>query len=232
VSTAALSIALVLQAASSGGPSECGDADVTLMLRAQELLVRGDESGARATLAAAERPCHLNRIASLALRGWAEARALAPLGGAVVAQDSVRRTLDELQTLASREWDLEAEYADTAIRAAIAAAQDERPEMELLLTHARDVSERLRARGRPALWPRSYNLLAGELWLEVDRYTEALDAYERAVRADPSPAAQVGLARVLARVDRLEAACRIYRTVGDAAPALVAAASVDLARCR
>ena len=55
--------------------------------------------------------------------------------------------------------------------------------MELLLTHARDLADGSH-RARPARWPRPFNLLAGELWLEVDRYEDARAAFERAVRAD------------------------------------------------
>ena len=118
------------------------------------------------------------------------------------------------------------------MRAAIAAAQDERPELGLLLTHARDLAERLAARNRHAEWPRSYNTLAGELWFEVDRYEDSRAAYERAVRARPTAAALVGLARSLSRLRRVNEACATYRRVRDAAPALLAASARDLGRCR
>jgi len=82
------------------------------------------------------------------------------------------------------------------------------------------------------VWPRPYNLAAGELWFEVDRYDEARAAYERAVQGDVSAAALVGLARAHARSGRLESACATYRRAVDAAPELRALAKGDLARCR
>jgi tetratricopeptide (TPR) repeat protein len=93
------------------------------------------------------------------------------------------------------------------------------------------VSERLRVRERRAVWPLSWNLAAGELWFEVDRYEDAAAAYDRAGRADASPRALVGLARSLARLDRLEEACTAYRRATDAAKALRAQATPDLVRC-
>ncbi len=73
-------------------------------------------------------------------------------------------------------------------------------ELELLLTHARDLTERLSRALAPSHVAATFNLLAGELWLEVDRFEEARAAFERAVKADASPIASVGLARALARL--------------------------------
>ena len=163
--------------------------------------------------------CPSSRLMRWALVGWVSARQLAPTGGAVELPGPTQKIVDkELDALRSHDLNLEVEYAQTAIRAAIAAAQDERPEMELLLAHARDLTERLIARGRRPLWPRPFNLLAGELWLEVDRYEEALAAYERAAGSDGSPIALVGLARASARLGNHAAACVAYRKVQDAAP--------------
>jgi tetratricopeptide (TPR) repeat protein len=229
--TAAAFLLAVLS--SSVQPAPCREAELTALLRAREQIARGDESAAQAALAVEGERCVLSRVAMLALQGWREARALAPLGGPVDAQGAVRKTLDELRALAlDPTAALDVEYAETCIRAAIAAAQDERPEMELLLNHARDLAERIAARDRRAVWPRAFNIIAGELWFEVDRFGDALAAYERAVRADGSPLAITGVARSLMRSGRLEEACAIYRGVGDAAPALRAAAAGDLARCQ
>lgn len=230
----ALALLLALQA-SSGDPSpRCREEALAALLRAEEQVVRGDEAAAVAALTSDAGDCTPQRVAVLAMRGWSEARALAPAGGAVDLQKPVRHTLEELAVLAAAHpvSALEVEYADVVIRAAIAAAQDERPEMELLLTHARDVSERLRTRRRRAVWPRPFNLAAGELWFEVDRYADAVAAYERAVRADSTPIALVGLARALMRLDRADEACAVYRRAGQAAPPLRALAAADLARCR
>jgi hypothetical protein len=138
---------------------------------------------------------------------------------------------EELERLRAGDLALEAEYAQTAIRAAIAAAQDERPEMELLLAHARDLTERLAARSRRALWPRPFNLLAGELWLEVDRYEDARLAYERAVTDRATPLALSGLARALARLNRHAEACQTYGRMRDDTGPLRDEARAYLARC-
>lgn len=213
-------------------PAPCHEAEVRALILAQEHVARGDDAAAEAQLSGAGPVCARRRIAKLALEGWAQARALAAGGGAVDLQGPVRRTLEGLRELAAQtEWGLEVEYAETVIGAAIAAAQDERPEMELLLTHARDLSERLLQRNRQAQWPRQFNLAAGELWFEVDRYADAVAAYERALRGDTSPLALVGLARALARLGRMEEACATYRRASDAAERLRAIATPDLVRC-
>jgi tetratricopeptide (TPR) repeat protein len=233
VAVTAVGLLLLFQVAASGQVSPCREAELTAMLRAQEHLARGDDKLADAVLAADAEACTPRRVALLSLRAWAEARALAAKGGAVELQGPVQRILEDLRALASdNAVALDVEYADTAVRAAIAAAQDERPEMELLLTHARDLSERLQLRGRSAEWPRTFNEAAGELWFEVDRYEEAIAAYERAARADASAAALVGWARALARAGRTEDACDVYRRVTDAAAGLRALATPDLVRCR
>ena len=225
---------LSIQLAAAPGQSAC-QAALQAMRDAQVLLSRGDEGNAQARLAlsADAAACLPVQLAIRALRGWHQARALAPLGGAAEHLPPVRLTLDELQAIrAAGEWALETEYADTCIRAAIAAAQDERPEMELLLTHARDLAERLQLRDRRATWPLTFNLVAGELWFEVDRYEDARAAYERAARAEPSAVALVGLARALARLGRVEEACETFARVTDAASGLRAEAAKDLSRCR
>ena len=82
------------------------------------------------------------------------------------------------------------------------------------------------------MWPRPFNLLAGELWLEVDRFEEARAAFERAVKADAGPVAIVGLARALARLGRHEEACRLWLRVPDDAQTLREATRQDFAECR
>lgn len=204
-------------------------------------------------------PLHLTRLAVL---GWLEARDLAAVGGAAERLGPVRSTLDRLALVRIQPppqtspavpgsnsspvpaapanaspagpevLNLQVEYAATLIRAAIAAAQDERPEMELLLDHARDLVQRIELRGQRAIWPRPFNLAAGELWLEVDRFEESRAAYARAVQADPSSAAHIGLARALARLGRLEQACEAYKLAKDPSSDLRAIAKKELARCR
>jgi hypothetical protein len=171
-----------------------------------------------------------SKLVRSSLLGWVEARNLSAAGGAVELLGPVNRALEELDLLKDSDLSLEVEYAQTAIRAAVAASQDERPEMELLLTHARDLSERLADRGRRAQWPRSFNLLAGELWFEVDRYDDARRAFERAVKVDGSADAWAGLARAQARLGNTAEACNAYRQIQDAA--LRAEVRAFLATCQ
>ena len=141
-----------------------------------------------------------------AMEGWNLARALAPKGGAVELLGPVNVKLRELDRMANTS----ARYAEVAIRAAISAAQDERDEMQLFLDHLRDLSRQMEVAGAPAQWPVPFDELEGELWLEVDRYTEARDAYTRAVQKSPSPNALVGLARANDRLGDLVGACAAY----------------------
>lgn len=207
----------------------------------RELLDRGDHDVARravASLPPDSDACVPLQVARLAVRGWFEARAAAAAGGPPEMLRPIDATLEQLEKLKgsgaapASPIAIEIQYAQTIIRAAISAAQDERPEMELLLGHARDLVQRLQARSVRALWPQPYNLAVGELWFEVDRYDEARAAYERAVQSDGSAAALMGLARTLARSGRLDDACATSKRATDASPELRAAAKADLARCR
>ena len=220
-----MSIVFVLVA--QAAMASCSSADLAALGRVAQAMRAGDSS----LQDRLDGDCAEITLARLALQGWADARALAPEGGPVVLLGPVHGTIDRLAAFKNSELDLEAQYAQTAIRAAIAAAQDERPEMELLLDHARDLSERLARRGRRAVWPRPFNLLAGELWFEVDRFETARLAFERAVKSDPSPIALVGLARAYARLENRPEACRTYARVQNAASALAEEARAFSSNC-
>jgi hypothetical protein len=151
-------------------------------------------------------------VPRVAMEGWAAARAIAPKGGAVELLGPVNLRLRELDTLPGTP----ARYAEIAIRAAVSAAQEERDEMALLLEHARDLSDLMAVAEGPAQWPLPIDELEGELWFEVDRFTEARDAYTRATRLKPSPNAWVGLARASDRLGDVVTACRAYNQVRNA----------------
>jgi TolA-binding protein len=54
--------------------------------------------------------------------------------------------------------------------------------------------------------------VAGDLWLQVHRYDDARQAYERAARrVGPTPRVTLGLARVAVRLDATSTACSQYR---------------------
>ncbi len=240
----------------SAGDAKCTPGETARLNEALQLMTRGDVAAARnllqegqpfltaEALAKAVRAgdrsnCPALELARLAVDGWFTAREAARGGGAPELLAPVRLLLDQLSSLrspgsrlqSSGVFELQIEYAEITIRAAMAAAQDERPEMQLLLDHAGDLVQRLEQRSTRPVWPRTYNLVVGELWFEVDRFEEARAAYARAVQADASAAALVGLARAEARLGVMEQACVTYKRAKDVSPALRALAARDLARC-
>lgn len=148
------------------------------------------------------------QVQRLAMEGWTAARELAPKGGPVELLGPVNlrlRQLDDIPNMSAR-------YAETAIRAAVSAAQEEREELGLLLTHARSLSTQMGIGGTPPEWPLPVDELEGELWFEVDRFPEARDAFERATKVRPTPNAWIGLARASDRLGDTVTACRAYTT--------------------
>ena len=226
---------LQIASAQAAQAQDCSDAELKALSSALDLMQQGDEAAMVGTIEGSLREssesCDRVRLSRVALLGWIEARKLAPAGGPVSLLGPVNERLKELRAITSPSLSLEVAYADATIRAAIAAAQDERPEMALLLEQARDLTERLSERGRRPVWPRPFNLLAGELWFEVDRYAEAVIAYERATRADGSAAAFAGLGRSLEALGRHDEACRAFTQVRDAALPLRSEVTAVLAGC-
>lgn len=250
VSLVVLAIALAIAGvvAARQTAAGCAGAEVGPLLdRAAALLGAGDDAGARAALTGAgAHPCADLAIAQLAITGWVEARALAPKGGdttllapvnAVLrALDAMRRSSAVREVPASgiaRTRGLQIDYADAAIRAAVDAAQDERAEMGVFLDHAHDLALVLDAAGDPPLWPLPFDELAGELWLEVDRYAEARAAFDRAVARGATARSLAGLARTADRQGDTRAACDAYRraVAMDIAPMAKAAAAEFITRC-
>lgn len=160
---------------------------------------------------AAPKPVPDADVRRVAMAGWRAARELAPKGGAIDLLGPVNERLKELDRMSNTA----ARYVEIAIRAAVSAAQDERQEMELLLAHARDLSKQMGMAGSPAEWPVPIDELEGELWLEVDRFTEARAAFERATKTRPTANAWVGLARSADRMGDTVTACRAYGNAGS-----------------
>lgn len=163
-------------------------------------------------LARGRQPASADRdLQRIAMEGWTAARAIAPKGGAVELLGPVNLRLKALDAFP----DTSARYAEIAIRAAVSAAQEERDELAVLLAHARDLSNQMALIGAPAALPLPIDELEGELWFEVDRFTEARDAYERATKTAPSPNAWIGLARSSDRLGDVVTACRAYTTAAS-----------------
>ena len=224
----------------AAGISQAREGECTeLNLKALDVMERLIASGEASAVARGKRirpdalePCSQLALARVAVVGFEEARALAAFGGELARQGPTRDALELLAKLHGGSLELEVEYAATAIRAAISAAQDERPELDLFLTHARDLTERLASRQRRAVWPRPFNVLAGELWFEVDRFDEARAAFERAVAVDGSPIAIAGLARAFHRLGRRDEACRTFALLPADAVSLRELYRQDFAGCR
>lgn len=170
-------------------------------------------------------------IQRVALEGWIAARAVAAKGGALELLGPVNLRLKSLDALPGPA----ARYADVAIRAAVSAAQEERDELAVFLAHARDLSATMSLTGAPAQWPVPIGELEGELWLEVDRYTEARDAYLRATKLKPSANAWIGLARASDRLGDLVGACAAY-TQASSTAGLPASVEIEISlyalKCR
>ncbi len=171
----------------------------------------------------AAKPDADREVPRIAMEGWTAARAIAPKGGALDLLGPVNLRLRELDT-----WpNTSARYAEIAIRAAVSAAQEEREELALLLAHARDLSKQMALAGAPALWPLPIDELEGELWFEVDSFTEARDAYERATQLKATPNAWIGLARASDRLGDLATACRAY-SAAKSTPGLPASVELEI----
>jgi len=170
-------------------------------------------------------------IQRVAMEGWIAARAVAAQGGALELLGPVNLRLKSLDALPGPA----ARYADVAIRAAVSAAQEERDELAVFLTHARDLSATMSLTDAPAQWPVPIDELEGELWLEVDRYSEARDAYLRATKLKPSANAWIGLARASDRLGDLVGACAAY-TQASSTAGLPSAVEIEISlyaiKCR
>jgi pimeloyl-ACP methyl ester carboxylesterase len=203
--------------AQAGG---CGtDAAKALIAAAQQDLARADDGAAAKRLQVGGRGaagCDEIGVAALAVDGWVEARRLALVAGAPDALERMREVLALLNSVrASRPPTAllaqAAAYADAVLRASVAAAQDEREEMQLYLTHARSLAESLRLARVDRPWPLPIDLVDGELWLEVDRFAEARDAFLRAGDGPLAARAALGLGAALERLADVKGACSAFR---------------------
>lgn len=222
-------------------PDPCAGESVQAVLsRARLDLARADDAGAAeqlATGAASTSGCHDLDVAMLAMTGWAEARRLARVGGVPDQLQKMREVLERLAFVRGSRpptsmLSQKAAYADAVLRAAVAAAQDERDEMQVYLTHARTVADSLRLAREGGPWPLPIDLAEGELWLEVDRFVEARDALGRVSEEPLVGRASLGLGQSLERLGESGGACVAYRRAAEASLGSAAAERARLAIAR
>jgi tetratricopeptide (TPR) repeat protein len=146
-----------------------------------------------------------SRIAALFARGLGAARSAWP-GGQVGPISAARQAAQRLERLSQAEGPGgRADVARTLVLAGIAAAQEERDELALLLAHAVDLDPDAgeNASTIPQL-PLPVHEVAGDLWLQVDRYDDAIREYEATLARYPDRArAWLGLGRAAAKAGDL-----------------------------
>jgi tetratricopeptide (TPR) repeat protein len=100
-----------------------------------------------------------------------------------------------------------------SVLAAVAAAQEERAELALLVDYARDLDRRLDPRDvDPIAPPGALDHLVGDLWWQVSRYADAAGAYRRSLDAGGGSARRLlGLARALDMLGQADEARRAAR---------------------
>jgi hypothetical protein len=139
--------------------------------------------------------CTADEIESVYLRGWDAAEAAARVGGSPESLAPVRDAIATLERMAGG-FHGPAEIARFVLAAAADAAQDERDEMELFLTHAVELERVQLDAHQPGAPVITAHEAAGDLWLRVYRYDEAKTAYEHAKAVIGStPRIESGLAR-------------------------------------
>ena len=144
------------------------------------------------------------------LRGLVDAREAFRDGGAVAALAPVHGAIEALGTI-SQGRSGSAEIARLVLQAAAAAAQSERDEMRLYLETAMQMELIQSAAGLPGAPIVSATELAGDLWLQVDRYEDARQAYaDASYRLGPSLRNMVGSDRASSRLKDVLEACRSY----------------------
>jgi hypothetical protein len=140
-------------------------------------------------------------------RGMAGARATGRSEN-LAALPAAREALTRLDAIAREAGPFsEAELRRVAVAAAIAASQDERDELRVLLTHAVGLADRWSRRCGAVI-----HELAGDLWLQVDRFVDARASYNAAlVGASKMARSRAGFARAAARLGDRSAAEAAYR---------------------
>ena len=202
-------VALFLAVALAQGPA-CSPDALALIKAANDRAAAFDLSGAAQRLQSAViSGCADAEVPWLYLRGWIAAREAYRHGGSPESLRPVLQAIAKLQAIGASG---PAQMASLVLQAAAAAAQSERDELALMIDYAvllegRNLSARL-----PGLPILTAHEAAGELWLQVYRYDEALRAYKRAAeQIGVTPRVTLGLARTAVRLEAQATACTQYR---------------------
>jgi hypothetical protein len=154
-----------------------------------------------------------SEVALIYLGGLVGAREAFRDGGAVAALAPVLGAIESLATISQGRGG-SAEIARLVLQAAAAAAQSERDEMRLYIESAMQMEVIQSAAGLPGAPIVTATEVAGDLWLQVDRYEDARQAYaDAADRLGPSLRNMVGSARASSRLTDVLEACRSYGTL-------------------
>ena len=186
------------------------DICASALVEARALAVRMDTDGAVARLEAGARSGCDMEVPVAFLKGLAAGRAASARGGD---EASLRPLTDLIAVIDQRaQPGSPEEIAALLLHAAAAAAQSERDELFAYLAQALQVERARGARGLAGAPILTAHELAGELWLEVHRYDDAVAAFRIARGASgDSPRLTTGLARALAGQRSMADACSEYR---------------------
>jgi tetratricopeptide (TPR) repeat protein len=205
----------VLSANGASGATGGAPAETAARLYARVVLgdrrLDGRGLGARAALPLDERTAGLWPVLFVAgldaaLRAWP--------GPDATLVTRARAASTQLGALAPEGRSSEIAWARTLIDAAIAASQDEHPELALRLVHAIDMERTLAAADKAALPLLPARELGAELWLRTYRYDDARRDARALLDAQPQRISPfVVLARANDRVKDTSAAAEAWRRV-------------------
>ena len=204
-------------ASTAGAVDSCSAAAQTLIGQASMRVEEFDLPAAVTLLkeAASDTDCDEAGARFEYVEGLLGAKEAARQGGTVDSLRDVRSAVHALLWRAERKggaW----EVASVALQAAIAASQYEREEMGLYLEHATHMELLQLAAGQRGVPLISALELAGDLWLQVHRFEDARQAYNRAMmHLGRTSRIALGLARAAARLQDQRAACAEYRRLLD-----------------
>lgn len=182
------------------------------LVRAAEFDLTGASELLRVT---AERGDRGAEVGLIYVRGLIDAREAFRDGGTVAALAPVHGAIESLDAIAQGRRG-SAEIARLVLQGAAAAAQSERDEMRLYLETAVQMELIQNTAGLSGAPLVSAAEIAGDLWLQVDRYEDARLAYtEAATRTGSSLRILAGLGRAASRLKDVLAACASYGSLLD-----------------